>query len=62
MKLDIREGAVEDLKQFDREVQEQVRDRIEELRSSPLGENTSLLNKQGLEIFRLKLKTGELDH
>jgi mRNA-degrading endonuclease RelE of RelBE toxin-antitoxin system len=28
----------------------------------PLGENTSLLSKQGLEIYRLKLKTSELDH
>lgn len=62
MKLDIREGAVEDLKEMDRQVQKQVRDEIEGLRDNPLGENTSLLNKQGLEIFRLKLKNSELDH
>lgn len=62
MKLDIQEGAVEDLKQFDKEVQKRVRDRIEELRNNPLNENTSLLSKQGLEIFRLKLKTDRLDH
>lgn len=62
MKLDIREGAVEDLKQFDTRVQKLVRDRIEELKDSPLGEDTSLLNKQGLEIFRLKIKTDQLDH
>jgi mRNA-degrading endonuclease RelE of RelBE toxin-antitoxin system len=62
MKLDIREGAVEDLKQFDTEVQKLVRDKIEELRDSPLNEDTSLLNKQGLEIFRLKVKSDRLDH
>jgi mRNA-degrading endonuclease RelE of RelBE toxin-antitoxin system len=62
MKLELVEGAVEDLKQFDKEVQKLVRDRIEELRNNPLNENTSLLSKQGLEIFRLKLKTDRLDH
>ncbi len=62
MKLDIREGAVEDLKQFDKEVQKLVRDRIKELRDNPLNDDTSLLSKQGLEIFRLKLKTDRLDH
>ena len=62
MKLEIREGAVEDLKEMDRQVQKQVRDEIEGLRDNPLGEYTSLLNKQGLEIFRLKLKNSELDH
>ena len=62
MKLDIREGAVEDLKQMDKQVQKQIRDEIEGLRDNPLGENTSLLSKQGLEIFRLKLKNRELDH
>lgn len=45
-----------------RTVQKQVRCRIAELRNGPLGQNTSFINKQGLEIFRLKLKTGELDH
>lgn len=62
MKLDIREGAVEDLKQFDKQAQKQIRNKIKELGDSPLGENTSLLSKQGLEIFRLKLKNSELDH
>lgn len=62
MKLDIREGAVEDLKQMEDHVQKPIRDKIEELKQDPLGENTSLLSKQGLEIFRLKLKTEELDH
>jgi mRNA-degrading endonuclease RelE of RelBE toxin-antitoxin system len=62
MELDIREGAVEDLKEMDRQVQEQVRDEIEELRDNPLGESTSLLNKQGLRIYRLKLKNDDLDH
>jgi len=62
MRLEIREGAVEDLKRFEKRVQEQIRDEIKELETNPLGENTSLLSKQGLELFRLKLKTGELDH
>lgn len=62
MELDIRKGAVEDLKQMDRQVQEQIRDEIEELRDNPLGEDTSLLNKQGLRIYRLKLKNDDLDH
>jgi hypothetical protein len=36
---------------------------ISGLEEAPLGENTSLLSKQGLEIFRLKLKNNdELDH
>lgn len=62
MELDIRKGAVEDLKEMDRQVQEQIRDEIEELRDNPLGEDTSLLNKQGLRIYRLKLKNDDLDH
>jgi len=62
MKLDIREGAVEDLKRMDEEVQELIRDEIRELKDSPLGEDTSLMSKQGLDIFRLKLKSEELDH
>lgn len=62
MKLDIREGAIKDLKEMEDQIQKQVRDRIEGLRDRPLGENTSLLSKQGLEIFRMKLKNSELDH
>lgn len=62
MKLEIREGAVEDLKQLEKPVQKQVRDEIRELKHNPLGENTSLMSKQGLDIFRLKVKNGELDH
>ncbi len=62
MELDIREGAVEDLKEIDKQVQGQIRDEIEELRNNPLGEDTSLLNKQGLRIYRLKLKNDDLDH
>ncbi|WP_299330886.1 type II toxin-antitoxin system RelE family toxin [Haloplanus sp.] len=62
MNLEVREGAVQDLKQFDKQIQEQIRDGIKRLVGDPLGENTSLLSKQGLEIYRLKLKTSELDH
>ena len=62
MELDVREGAVEDLKQLNEKVQRQIRDKIEDLRDNPLGENTSLLNKQGLRIYRLKLKDEDLDH
>lgn len=62
MKIEIHEGAVEDLKEMQEQVQKQITNKIEELKDSPLGENTSLLTKQGLEIFRLKLKNDELDH
>lgn len=63
MKLEIREGAVQDLKQFDESVQKRVRGEIERLEDNPLKENTSLVSKQGLRIFRLKLKDDdELDH
>lgn len=62
MNLEVREGAIKDLKEMEENVQKLVRDKIEELKDDPLGENTSLLSKQGLEIFRLKLKNQELDH
>lgn len=62
MKLEIREGAVEDLKQLEKPVQKQLRDEIRELKHNPLSDNTSLMSKQGLEIFRLKVKNEELDH
>ncbi len=32
------------------------------MEEAPLGDDTSLLLKQGLEIFRLKLKNSRLDH
>jgi len=53
---------VDDLKQLSSEVQEQVRDEIEDLENHPLREDTSLVTKQGLEVFRLKLKSDALDH
>jgi mRNA-degrading endonuclease RelE of RelBE toxin-antitoxin system len=62
VRLEVREGAVEDLKELDKQVQKQVRDKIRELKDSPLGGNTSLFNKQGLELFRLKLKNDKLDY
>jgi mRNA-degrading endonuclease RelE of RelBE toxin-antitoxin system len=62
MKLEVRDGAVQDLKQMSKPVQQQIRTEIEKLKQNPLGENTSLLNKQGLEIFRLKIKERDLDH
>ena len=62
MNLDIRRGAVEDLKRMEKEVQKQIRDAIEGLKQDPLGDNCSLFRKQGLDLFRLKLKEGELDH
>lgn len=45
-----------------RKIQNRIRDKIAKLRNCPLGKNMSLLNKQGLELFRLKLKNSELDH
>ena len=62
MRLDVREGAVEDLREMEDRVQKRIRDKIEELKGAPLGEDTSLLSKQGLEVFRLKLKNNGLDH
>lgn len=44
MKLDIRESAIEDLKQFEKQIQKQIRDKIEELKDGTLGEDTSLLS------------------
>lgn len=54
--------ARQDLKKLDKQIQRQIIDQVSKLEQAPLGENTSLLNKQGLEIYRLKAKTGELDH
>lgn len=36
MRLDIREGAVADLKEIEDQAQKRIRDRIEELRNNPL--------------------------
>ncbi|MFB6216108.1 MAG: type II toxin-antitoxin system RelE/ParE family toxin [Candidatus Nanohaloarchaea archaeon] len=62
MRLEVQEGAIEDLEKFDKEVQKRIRDEIKELGDKPLEENTSLLSKNGLEIYRLKAKNDELDH
>lgn len=37
-------------------------DQVYVMEEATLGDNTSLLSKQGLEIFRLKLKNSRLDH
>ena len=55
-------GARQDLHQFESETQKELLENVEELEKSPLGEDTSIVSKQGLEIYRLKLKEGELDH
>ena len=54
--------AQDDLKRFEEPVRDEIAVRVGQLESNPLGENTSLFNKQGMEIFRLKLKDGQLDH
>lgn len=62
MNLEIREEAVEDLRGMEKQIQELLRDRIEELKRNPLGDDSSLFRKQGLDLFRLKLKREPLDH
>lgn len=62
MNLEIRQAAVEDLGELDKQDQRKIRNKMKRLKLDPLGENVSLLSKQGLEIYRLKIKTKELDH
>lgn len=62
MEISWHSEAKEDLNRFREEVQQKIADRVSQLEENPLNEDTSLLSKQGLEIFRLKVKTGELDH
>jgi mRNA-degrading endonuclease RelE of RelBE toxin-antitoxin system len=62
MRISWHSQARKDLQKFDKQVQEHLMKHVDELEEAPLGENTSLLTKQGLEIYRLKLKTGQLDH
>ncbi|MFB6190262.1 MAG: type II toxin-antitoxin system RelE/ParE family toxin [Candidatus Nanohaloarchaea archaeon] len=62
MNLKWHSEARRELQELDEPIQEEVVGRVEQLRDEPFGEDTSLLSKQGLEIFRLKLKTDRLDH
>ena len=62
MKISWHPVARKDLEEFDEQVQERLMNQIDVLKEAPLGENASLLSKQGLEIFRLKLKNKRLDH
>jgi|AntDeeMinimDraft_5_1070356.scaffolds.fasta_scaffold06647_4 mRNA-degrading endonuclease RelE of RelBE toxin-antitoxin system len=55
-------GARQDLRQFESETQKELLDHVEVLEKRPLGEHTSIVSKQGLEIYRLKLKQDDLDH
>ena len=56
MKISWHPEARKDLEEFDEQVQKRLMNQIDRLEKAPLGENTSLVIKQGLEIFRLKLK------
>lgn len=62
MKIEWHPEARNDLERFPPDIQREILNRVGTLRDSPLGENTSLVSKQGLDIFRLKLKNDELDH
>jgi mRNA-degrading endonuclease RelE of RelBE toxin-antitoxin system len=62
MKINWLEEARDDLQRFEEPVRDEIAVRVGQLENNPLGENTSLFSKQGMEIFRLKLKDGQLDH
>ncbi|AZH26677.1 type II toxin-antitoxin system RelE family toxin [Haloplanus aerogenes] len=62
MKINWLEEARNDLQRFEKSVRDEIAVRVGQLENNPLGENTSLFSKQGMEIFRLKLKDGQLDH
>ena len=62
MRIDWHSEARQDLQEFDKRIQELLMERVDAMEEAPLGDNTSLLSKQGLEIFRLKLKNTRLDH
>lgn len=62
MRIDWHSEARQELQEFDKQTQERLMNQVDALEETPLGENTSLMSKQGLEIFRLKLKTDNLDH
>ena len=62
MRIDWHSEARQDLQEFDKRIQELLMERVDAMEEAPLGDNTSLLSKQGLEIFRLKLKNSRLDH
>jgi mRNA-degrading endonuclease RelE of RelBE toxin-antitoxin system len=54
--------ALDDLRRFEEQVQNRITRHVRRLENGPFGEDTSLFSKQGLDLFRLKLKTDELDH
>lgn len=62
MRINWHPKARNEIEGFEEEVQEQIIKHVESLETAPLGEDTSLMSKQGLEIFRLKLKNEDLDH
>ena len=62
MEINWHPEALEDLRSFDEQVQNRITRHVSRLQNGPFGENTSLVSKQGLELFRLKLKSDELDH
>ena len=62
MEIDWHPEALDDLRSFEEQVQNRITRHVSRLEDEPLGEDTSLFNKQGLDLFRLKLKSDELDH
>ena len=62
MEITWHSDARQDLQQFDSETQTRLIDNVGQFEEKPLGENTSIVNKQGLEAYRLKLKNDDLDH
>jgi len=62
MEINWHPEALEDLRRFEEQVQNRITRHVGQLEDEPFGETTSLFSKQGLELFRLKLKADELDH
>ena len=62
MKIEWHRDARQDLEELDENVKAEVLRHVKSLRKAPLGENTSIVSKQGLEVFRLKVKEEGLDH
>lgn len=59
-------GAIEDIRDFPEDVREEVKHKIEELRSSPTShEDLKLIRIGGREVYRLEIKdsrSAKLDH
>ena len=59
-------GAIEEISSFPKEVRDQIRNKIEELKNNPAGhEDSKLIRIAGREVYRLEIRDSrgaELDH